>query len=299
MTRCALFTIDCAATNRAITRIITENTNDISLVITSDVLRPGRGGPIKQTITSWRRCGPAFAMYLACTFPGYQAAVALDRITASIRRRPRRTLSISETCAHHGIAHTRTADINSEDIRRQLRDTDIDLIIVFWFDQILRMPLISLPEQGIINIHAAPLPHCRGLFPVLHSAAEGGDQFGVTAHSITDQGIDSGAIIAQTPAQPPQGSSILFCDAYINEHGVDLLNDILRNLDLYLTRSQPQDPTAGSYHSYPTRADVAAIKESGRPLATIQDLITVIRGKAKPASNDSGKSQHSNKPVRW
>ena len=295
MTRCAILTIDCAATSHAVNRILHEHSGEIALVLTSDIYRAARGGPTRQTATMLRRTGTAFVGYLAYTFHGYRIALANDRVRRSLWGTPRRSLSIAETCEQLGIRHAQTPDVNGAATKKLIHDADLDLIIVFWFDQILRQRVIDIPRSGVINIHAATLPHCRGLFPVLHTAAENGPPFGLTAHLIEDETVDAGPVLAHTRVEAPDSASILLLDALINDHGADLLHRILLDPDAAIRDARPQDTAAGSYHSYPTRDDITAVRRSGRPLATLRDFTAVIRGRARPgtAGRPDGRTQPS------
>jgi len=288
MTRCAILTIDCAATSRAVNRVIRRHPDDVALVLTSDIYRPARGGPTRQAVTMLRRSGPAFVVYLAYTFHGYRLLLAHDRLRSLLTGKPRRCLSIAETCALQGVPHASTPYVNGAATRRLLRDADLDLVVVFWFDQILRQRVIAIPRRAVVNIHAATLPHCRGLFPVLHTAAENGPPFGVTAHLIDDETVDAGPILAQISIQAPGTASVLFLDALINDHGADLLHRILLDPETAVSDGRPQDPGAGSYHSYPTRDDIAAVTRSGRPLARLRDLIAVVRGRPSVRETTDG-----------
>jgi hypothetical protein len=281
MTRCAILTIDCAATNSAINRILHQHPGEIALVLTSDIYRPARGGPTRQAARMLSRAGAAFVAYLGYTFHGYQLAMTTDRVRRTLWGTPRRRLSVAETCDELSIQHATTTNINNLDTRKLLSDADLDLIIVFWFDQVLRQPVINIPRRGVINIHAATLPHCRGLFPVLHTAAENGPPFGLTAHLIDDETIDAGPVLAQTTVPAPDSASILLLDALINEYGADLLHNILLDPDSALRDALPQHSDQGSYHSYPTRDDITAVRRTGRRLATLSDFTAVVRGRSR------------------
>ncbi|HBQ03338.1 MAG TPA: methionyl-tRNA formyltransferase, partial [Halieaceae bacterium] len=56
---------------------------------------------------------------------------------------------------------------------------------------ILPLPILALPKQGCINVHASLLPRWRGAAPI-HRAIESGDtETGVTIMQM-DPGLDTG-----------------------------------------------------------------------------------------------------------
>jgi len=71
-----------------------------------------------------------------------------------------------------------------------------DLIVVTYFDQILKKDIIEIPRLGCINLHMALAEDYRGCYPTTWALINGEIKAGVTLHYI-DEGIDSGDIIAQ------------------------------------------------------------------------------------------------------
>jgi methionyl-tRNA formyltransferase len=265
--RFALFTTECAQLGETIQEIAQRHPGELAAVVTSDIYGQARGGLARQMWANVRRSGPRFLTYLMYGFPAY---FALRRVLAPGRR------SVAQLCRRNGIPHLHTAAVNSTEVVDRLRALDLDFIVVYWFDQILRERLIAVPRLAVVNVHAAYLPNCRGLFPTLHSALEPGTPFGVTAHLIVDRGIDTGPVLARCEVRPPAGRSVLFTDAWVNRAGVDLLDEVLADFHGHVTCARQQ--SAGTYHSYPDRAEVRALRAAGTRLATLADFRAVCRG---------------------
>ena len=67
------------------------------------------------------------------------------------------------------------------------------------YDKIIdRETIMLLKKQGmsIVNLHFAPLPKYRGMYPISHAILNGEKKFGITYH-LVDEGIDTGSILAQ------------------------------------------------------------------------------------------------------
>lgn len=276
MSRYALFTIECTQLADALTEIIRRHHDELALVITSDFWKTYRGGRLKQTIENLRRSGPSFVNYLTHSFLAYPLAIGLDRALARLRGGHRIRRSVHELCAGYGIEHLHTPNVNQPEVLEHLRRADVDFIIVYWFDQILREPIISVPRRAVINVHAAFLPRCRGLFPLLFSALEDGQPFGITAHLIENREIDAGPILAQRIVTPPPGRSVLFYDSWVNRMGVDMLDEVLTDFDHHLANARHQ--SGGSYYSYPSREQMAQARRQGLKLTSIRDFMAVLRG---------------------
>jgi len=276
MPRFALFTTECAQLGDALTEIIERHHADIALVVTSDIYGGSRGGLCRQTTRNLLHSGPAFVSYLFASFVLYPAYLRLDRLRGRLPSGRRTRYGVAELCARHGIRHLRTGKVNSPAVITALRAADLDLIVVYWFDQILREPVISAPRLGVVNVHAAYLPNCRGLFPTLYSAIEPGQPFGITAHLIENRQIDAGPILARRTCTPEPGRSVLFNDGWVNRIGVDMLDDVLADFPRHVAAARPQ--SGGSYHSYPERRHVAALRAAGLRLVTLRDFLAVCRG---------------------
>ena len=277
MPRFALFTTECAQLGDAVTEIIQRHHGELALVVTSDISKTRRGGLLKQTVTNLRRSGLGFVNYLTQSFLAYPLVLGVDRILAPLRGGRRTRHSITELCAQHDIPHLRSPNVNSREVVDRLREADIDFIVVYLFDQILREEVIAAPHRAVINVHAAHLPGCRGLFPGLFSALEEDQPFGITAHLIENREIDAGPVLAQRIATPPEGRSVIFYDSWVNRVGVDMLDEVLADFGHHLANAWPQ-PEGGSYYSYPTREQMADARRRGLPLTTIRDYLAVLRG---------------------
>lgn len=85
----------------------------------------------------------------------------------------------------------------SIDLLRALRP---DLIVVAAFGQILRRSVLDIPPNGVLNVHASPLPRWRGASPVTAAILAGDDRTGVSI-MVLDEGLDTGPVLAtrETP----------------------------------------------------------------------------------------------------
>ena len=94
------------------------------------------------------------------------------------------------------IPHSVVQDINAPEIRSQLIDLNVDLLIVAVCKNILKMEVLKVPRYGVMNIHPSLLPKYRGPTPAFWALYHGEHETGVTFHRITTK-IDLGEVVQQ------------------------------------------------------------------------------------------------------
>ncbi len=85
-------------------------------------------------------------------------------------------------------------DINTEESIEAITKWAPDVIVVAAYGQILRAPILELPDHGCINIHASLLPRYRGAAPINWAIARGEKESGVTIMKM-DEGLDTGPML--------------------------------------------------------------------------------------------------------
>lgn len=113
---------------------------------------------------------------------------------------------ISEICETHNLDRCvkssinvrHVSSVNSEETRRLLAVLQPSVVAVYGTRLIGRQTLQSIPAP-FINYHAGINPKYRGQHPAYWALASGDpDHAGVTIH-LVDEGIDTGAVLYQTP----------------------------------------------------------------------------------------------------
>jgi methionyl-tRNA formyltransferase len=104
--------------------------------------------------------------------------------------------SVVDTAEQRGIEAYTPRNINNEDFVSKLRAIDPDLIIMAGFSQILGTEVLSIPDEGVINLHAGKLPKYRGGSPLNWAMINGETTGTATIHYATEQ-IDTGSILAE------------------------------------------------------------------------------------------------------
>jgi methionyl-tRNA formyltransferase len=75
-----------------------------------------------------------------------------------------------------------------------LKNMDIDLIVVVAYGQILPAEVLSIPKHGCINVHASLLPDLRGAAPINWAIIRGLKKTGITT-MLMNEGLDTGDML--------------------------------------------------------------------------------------------------------
>jgi methionyl-tRNA formyltransferase len=104
--------------------------------------------------------------------------------------------TVEAVARKHGVPVHRTADVNSEEFRKLLRDLGVEFIVSISGTQLYRKELRMQTPFGIVNCHGALLPKYRGLMPSFWTLANNEPFGGVSVHYV-DRKLDNGPIVVQ------------------------------------------------------------------------------------------------------
>jgi methionyl-tRNA formyltransferase len=149
-------------------------------------------------------------------------------------------------------------NINSEESLHELGSFAPDLIISIRFGQILKSPLIKIPQFGVLNLHSGILPNYRGVMASFWAILNGAEELGTTLHYIEDNTIDTGAIIGLSKSKINYESSLIFNINNIYYEGCKLISDCLNKISKgkEIPTLQQNNLGDGEYFSYPKDVDV-------------------------------------------
>jgi methionyl-tRNA formyltransferase len=136
--------------------------------------------------------------------------------------------------------------INTQETVEELRKLQPDLFVLCGYNKILKMPVISIPPLGTINLHGGKLPEYRGAAPlnwqIIHGETSGGCSI-----IYVDEGIDTGDIIAQEiyPITPEDTHASVLQKTL--EIFPPLLVKVLEMIENGTVQTTIQDPSDGEY----------------------------------------------------
>ncbi|MBQ4875743.1 hypothetical protein J8M21_00825 [Pseudoalteromonas luteoviolacea] len=252
--RIALCNIENMATQPAILQVLERHKDEIKLVITSDPYSKKNGGFLAQAYKNMRFRGYGFTEYL------FVKMVFLSLIRPLLKCFGVDVLpSIEQRCNELGIKYIKVKDINSAGVVELVKNQSIDLLSIYYFDQILHDEIINSATQGVVNFHPAYLPKCRGLFPIMFSYLYNEENYGISAHWVENKEIDAGPLIAQSAIKVNGATCLLEIDRQVSNCFPALYAQVLELLKCQHVEARDQSQQS-SYFSYPTRIHLRELK---------------------------------------
>ena len=103
---------------------------------------------------------------------------------------------IKECALRHQLTVFQPEDVNSATSLSQIRYQKPDLMVVVAYGQILKKPILELPELGCWNVHGSLLPKYRGASPIAAAVRDLQKRTGVTIMQM-NEGLDTGDILGK------------------------------------------------------------------------------------------------------
>jgi len=104
--------------------------------------------------------------------------------------------SVKKLCLDNKIPVFIYKDVNAKESENTIKKLSADIIVVIYYDQILKPNIINLPPLGCLNLHLALSQVHRGCYPTTWSLIRGDKYTGATLHYITPR-IDGGPVVGQ------------------------------------------------------------------------------------------------------
>ena len=151
-----------------------------------------------------------------------------------------------ELAQAHGLPVLQPERVNAPEAFAGLRALAPDAIVIAAYGQILKQPLLDLPQRGTLNVHASLLPKYRGAAPAAAAILAGEEATGVTILEVV-LALDAGPILDQRalPIEPHDATGTL--NEKLAELGANLLIDVLPAWEQGDLTAQPQDEAQASY----------------------------------------------------
>lgn len=97
---------------------------------------------------------------------------------------------------NRGIPVFQPENINSSEVKEQIRELNPDYIVVIAYGQILDEELLGIAKIAPVNVHASLLPKYRGASPIQNAILAGDQVTGVTVQKMRKE-LDAGEILSQ------------------------------------------------------------------------------------------------------
>ena len=211
---------------------------------------------------------PPFAVpSLRALAEAYDVVAVVTQPDRPARRGRRLTPSaVKKAALSLGLRLLQPASLKEEAAVAQLRELEPRLIVVAAYGQILRLPVLSIPAAGVINVHPSLLPKYRGASPIVGALLAGEERTGVTI-MLMDEGMDTGPIISQREVEIAPEDTAGSLSEKLSRVGAELLMETVPRWLVGTIDALPQDEMEASY-TKPVRKEEAVLDWS-RPAEEI------------------------------
>ena len=184
--------------------------------------------------------------------------------------------SVAELAALHGIPVIMPDNPNDPAVVAQIRALEPDFFFSFYYREMLKAPLLAIPNRGALNMHGSLLPKYRGRVPVNWAIIHGETETGATLHYMTEK-PDNGDIVAQqaVPILPDDTAQDVFAKVLVAAEMA--LNDVLPALLAGTAEAVKQDLSKGGYFGGRKAADGVIIWSQ-----SAQQIHNLVRAVAPP-----------------
>lgn len=162
--------------------------------------------------------------------------------------------------------------VKAPDFVAALKELAPELIVTVAFGQLLSKEILSLPEQGCINVHASLLPRYRGAAPIHWAVINGEAETGVTIMYM-DVGLDTGDMILWESIPIEKGDTTGTVHDKLMALGARLLVETVARIAAGTAQRVPQDHAGSSYAPLLTKATELIPWEK-----SAEDVRNLIRG---------------------
>jgi len=154
--------------------------------------------------------------------------------------------SVAERARSAGVPVLEPASVNSPEVVDEIARLAPDMILSFYFREILSRDILALPSQGALNLHGSLLPRYRGRCPVNWVLVHGETETGVTLHHM-ELRPDTGDIVAQRAVPIADDDTALTLNRKLGAAARALLRETFPRLVAGTAPRIPQDHTRASY----------------------------------------------------
>lgn len=131
----------------------------------------------------------------------------------------------------------------------------VDVLVIAFFNQLLKPPMLAVPRFGAINLHPSLLPAYRGPAPLFWTYRDAAVETGLTLHRVAP-GEDDGDVLAQAKVPVPFGMPGEDLVDVLAEHAERVVVSVLERLERGESAGTPQDASRATRAPRPTDADL-------------------------------------------
>ena len=153
---------------------------------------------------------------------------------------------VKKLASARGIQLTQPESLRDAQAQAELKHFRADVIVVAAYGLILPRPVLELPRDGAINIHASLLPRWRGATPIERAILAGDRHTGVSIMQM-DDGLDTGPVLMQEEIPILEDDTMGTLRDRLAELGAKLIVQALDALQAGVIKATPQSAEGVTY----------------------------------------------------
>jgi len=153
---------------------------------------------------------------------------------------------VKKLASARGIQMTQPESLRDAQAQAKLKHFRADVIVVAAYGLILPRPVLELPRDGAINIHASLLPRWRGATPIERAILAGERHTGVSIMQM-DDGLDTGPVLMQEEIPILEDDTMGTLRDRLAELGAKLIVQALDALQAGVIKATPQSAEGVTY----------------------------------------------------
>jgi len=146
----------------------------------------------------------------------------------------------------HALDVRQPASLRSDEVQRELKSIDVDVLVVAAYGLILPQAVLDWPRRGCVNIHASLLPRWRGAAPIARAIEAGDTSTGITIMQM-DAGLDTGPMLARETLSIGDRDTAATLHDRLADVGARLIVETLRALADGKVSATPQPADGVTY----------------------------------------------------
>lgn len=182
---------------------------------------------------------------------------------------------LCEVAAARGIDVFTTDSVNGAEAREFLRSREVDLGVCLGWYEVIERETLEIPDEGIVGIHAAPLPRGRGQAPVNWQLILGHDEATVSVFRFVEH-VDAGPIYGQRTIPILEGEGVESLYDRLLHFGIDELCAAVERISVDEAAPRTQDDGDATY--WPRRRPTDSLVDWRLPAPRLERFVHALSG---------------------
>ena len=153
---------------------------------------------------------------------------------------------VKKLALQHGLPVLQPDSLKTDEIQNQLRELQLDALIVVAYGLIIPRAVLALPRLGCVNVHGSLLPRWRGAAPIQWAIQAGDRETGTTIMQM-DAGLDTGPMLLSEALPIGEQETGGELHDRLAAQGARLLSTVLDDLPGHLDNARPQPEEGVTY----------------------------------------------------